>query len=763
MNSIKMFRPILIRAVSITVFCLIYLALTGAESEQPDQIRNELKNFRLMAPKERAAYLKKLNVREIETITYTGDPSNRLDIVFLSDGFTEKDLKSYQTLVKRCAQDIVKQDPFCAYEGYVNIHRVDVIGEKSGVDESGDGPCGARRFGDMLISDFGKASRFARLAPDFDVIVVIANVRNIRATGSYSGFYSDRPGMVSLDMGGGYRATLKHELGHAWGSLADEYEEAAQTTQHPLRDITAPNVSLTGNVRKAPWHYFNEPFSNKKTVGTVEGCYYHSKGAWRAAPACTMRCNGKDFCPVCAETMELRFYMVIDVIDDVMPREDTIGIFENEEKEFTVKTLLLPAKEIGGAFCLKWAVDGKLEKGKILSAKNNVATQKYKGRDLGPGSHQVTTALDFINIRVVRDRGLMSSVRNWTVNVFPGDAPKIEAPKKVDVKKGEKVEFTVKLVGEYPQDRLKFDVLVPDGFLYDTGAATVRYDGDATGAFQVVCRLAGQGYLNEVAVPVTIDPGVARPRIKNVPPKVVYALEGSELVLDLEADDADNDRLLYSATPLPYGAEIDNRTGKFVWTPGPNDAGKYNLTFGVTDGKGTAKAQTGIVVQDGGSTAGIPADAGSWQKRRKELASLSLDQMVRKSASSFRMKAAQMVDGKTYPAYSLLVCLKLLRDHDEAVSRAAAESLQKIMTEADQETKLKLLGLFLDDLNDTRVQKRHFRKVWQVIDKPWAMELVGTLAKLAADTGDKSLRKDLASLKTELDAIQKYQKWQEMQ
>lgn len=68
--------------------------------------------------------------------------------------------------------------------------------------------------------------------------------------------------------------------------------------------------------------------------------------------------------------------------------------------------------------------------------------------------------------------------------------------------------------------------------------------------------------------------------------------EGDSLILDLRADDPDNDSLTLSATTKPMGATfVDNGDGsaQFVWIPGfvgqnSSDGSPYILTFRATDG-----------------------------------------------------------------------------------------------------------------------------------------------------------------------------------
>ncbi|MFA5101435.1 MAG: putative Ig domain-containing protein, partial [Candidatus Omnitrophota bacterium] len=60
--------------------------------------------------------------------------------------------------------------------------------------------------------------------------------------------------------------------------------------------------------------------------------------------------------------------------------------------------------------------------------------------------------------------------------------------------------------------------------------------------------------------------------------------EQTALSFTVLATDADSDTLTYSAASLPSGASYSNRN--FTWTPNIGQAGTYNVTFSVSDGKG---------------------------------------------------------------------------------------------------------------------------------------------------------------------------------
>ncbi len=59
---------------------------------------------------------------------------------------------------------------------------------------------------------------------------------------------------------------------------------------------------------------------------------------------------------------------------------------------------------------------------------------------------------------------------------------------------------------------------------------------------------------------------------------------GENLNFTVTASDADGDNLTYSASNLPTGAALDNKSGFFSWTPATGQEGTYKITFNVSDG-----------------------------------------------------------------------------------------------------------------------------------------------------------------------------------
>ena len=126
--------------------------------------------------------------------------------------------------------------------------------------------------------------------------------------------------------------------------------------------------------------------------------------------------------------------------------------------------------------------------------------------------------------------------------------------------------------------------------LRSDGSFTLLPGGNLHGTYTFTYAATDTSAAADQAV-VTIEVKPINDPPKFIPPTpggILYAMEGTELALTLLAIDPDGDRLTYAGSGMPSGAVLDASTGEFSWTPGHQDAGRWNVTFSATDGTETA-------------------------------------------------------------------------------------------------------------------------------------------------------------------------------
>ncbi|SFM85372.1 putative Ig domain-containing protein [Methanolobus profundi] len=105
------------------------------------------------------------------------------------------------------------------------------------------------------------------------------------------------------------------------------------------------------------------------------------------------------------------------------------------------------------------------------------------------------------------------------------------------------------------------------------------------------------GHLTDnTTISVHVNEKNMAPEIDTIGSFSVY--ENQTLEFSINATDADDDELTYSAGGLPSGASLNASTGLFTWRPGYTQSGLYSVEFRVTDGELNASEAVSIRVYD---------------------------------------------------------------------------------------------------------------------------------------------------------------------
>lgn len=249
-----------------------------------------------------------------------GPSSNRVDIVFLGDGYTSTELNLYQTHINSMMSHFFNegQDPFPRYSKYFNAHRIDVISQQSGADDPSAGTSvntaldATYRFDGstqrLLYISNAKANAALSLglggAFTADMKLVTVNATQ----------YGGGGGSYAVYAGGNISATevALHELGHSFGGLADEY--GGFTTPYTGDEPSEPNVTTDPTGAKwARWNGYVQPGIG--TIGAYEGGRYYEDGIYRPSANSKMRSLGLPFDAISREELILDIYRIVDPLD----------------------------------------------------------------------------------------------------------------------------------------------------------------------------------------------------------------------------------------------------------------------------------------------------------------------------------------------------------------------------------------------------------------------------------------------------------------
>ena len=235
-----------------------------------------------------------------------------LDIVFVSEGYTEAELPSYRAAVADIVAGLEARSDYGPIFDRITINRVDVRSRESFLYAGGntDTAFDIEVKPDGLIwfkSQDGLEEARSRLFPvRADVSVVIVNT-SVPSGGGYAenvivfGF-ANVPYAVDV---------VGHELGHALFNLDDEY---SPTDGCDRAVQLGPNISRSAERAELPWRVLvdddvplptpSDPAGpHAARVGAFEGARYCETGLFRSSLRCNMNGLG-ELCPVCRCSMQ---------------------------------------------------------------------------------------------------------------------------------------------------------------------------------------------------------------------------------------------------------------------------------------------------------------------------------------------------------------------------------------------------------------------------------------------------------------------------
>ena len=272
---------------------------------------------------------------EVDTIFKNGKLNERINLVFLGDGYQADELEKYRTDVIDILDEIFNQKPFKEYKNYFNAFAINVISNQSGASHprtSSDNDCNGvpqATVDNYFGSTFDVAGIHRLLAPTkgallgsvlaehfplFDQAFIVVNSLYYGGSG---GFYATG----SIHQKG--KEVAIHEIGHSFGLLADEYWAGPQYATEK------PNMTKQANASLVKW---------KKWLGGEIGIFPHEESPdWkRPHQQCKMRSLDKPFCSVCIEAMIEKIHGLVGPLTAYAPVETTFPIPQTQSIDFTL-------------------------------------------------------------------------------------------------------------------------------------------------------------------------------------------------------------------------------------------------------------------------------------------------------------------------------------------------------------------------------------------------------------------------------------------
>ena len=320
----------------------------------------------------------------LHVIEQTGPLGNRINVVFLPDGYTQDEMNAFRIDCRTFQQAFLAQQPFAAYRQYLNFFSIEVPSAESGVSHPGTAgdegivpngtPVGLRKtyFGVsmdcsgihryMCLSNVsGLYAVLAANVPDYDLVVVLSN------TGAFGG--GGYP--VAIVSGHNSLSTelALHEIGHTFGALADEYWIDSSTASE------RPNMTRNANPSTIKW---------KAWLKAGAGIYGHTGDeSWKkpANQTCKMELLGNPYCVVCREAITDRILTLVSPVDQTIPSTNE---FLQLDYTCTIRLgLVLPSPN---TLRIDWSINGEV-------VARNVDSLVVTPSRMGFSNGQVTAAV----------------------------------------------------------------------------------------------------------------------------------------------------------------------------------------------------------------------------------------------------------------------------------------------------------------------------------------------------------------------------------
>lgn len=250
----------------------------------------------------------------------SGDPSEKVDIVLLSEGYTEAQQELFKADCHKFAEEFFTYAPYSSNKNKFNIRGVWAASKQAGTDIPGDSIWKGTRMNSsyytfdseryLMVTDYQGVCDVAANAP-YDYIYILANAEKYGGGAIYN-FYGISAAHHLNETGKIYL----HEFGHLFAGLADEYEGGADYSDfYPLTvEPWEPNLTTLVSFEKKWKNMMSqgtviptpETQENKEKLGVYEGGGYISKGVYRPWINCMMNnMHTIDvFCPVCSKAIQ---------------------------------------------------------------------------------------------------------------------------------------------------------------------------------------------------------------------------------------------------------------------------------------------------------------------------------------------------------------------------------------------------------------------------------------------------------------------------
>ncbi|MGB8128542.1 MAG: IPT/TIG domain-containing protein [Candidatus Angelobacter sp.] len=395
-----------------------------------------------------ATQLQNAGIRGSQFVIQNGPANNRAQIVFLGDGYTQRDLDSgkYANDVQNSVNALFLERPFSDYQLYFNVARVDVASAQCGATHNETTPPGWAPFNPVsnavVQNFFGSAykgscsnpqapsqfpTRFLCTNDPHDAsvlaaingipalnnggnprgIVVLVNDAEYGGTTIFDGAAKSFNGhMLSLGQDQHFEITevVKHELGHHFGQLGDEYLGGGC-------NLGQANISATNS--PTPWDIWLPP--NPPAPGNPVGAFAGACIAqwFRPTQASKMQFLGQPFDDVNDEDLVFKTYQAMLFPDGQSQPQGNPTLVEGTAVAFEPKVPNPNSADMQ----YTWTIDGNQQNASGKGPNSRVFNLDTTPLAAGVYNVQVQLQDQTALVRNPIDQQSMQGTVNWSLTV----------------------------------------------------------------------------------------------------------------------------------------------------------------------------------------------------------------------------------------------------------------------------------------------------------------------------------------------------------
>lgn len=199
----------------------------------------------------------------VRRIFLNGAPEEKVDIVIIGDGYSNKNRAKFQKDAARLTKALFDTEPFKSRKNDFNVQTIEVLSPESGISNPRQNVWRNSALGTsynafdtdryVLTYENKKIREIAAQAP-YDAMIIIMNDPKYGGGGIYNLYATTASHSVFAEY------VFVHEFGHSFASLGDEYytSDIAYIVEQPEFEPNRPNVTALFDKENLKWQHLVE-------------------------------------------------------------------------------------------------------------------------------------------------------------------------------------------------------------------------------------------------------------------------------------------------------------------------------------------------------------------------------------------------------------------------------------------------------------------------------------------------------------------------